>query len=278
MNPHDPARRPGAHAVTEEFGVEDPWKLSDGHPFRDPLDLVGRMVAEAARDVDELHGELTRAAQSAIELLEPIGRGEHAGMRGWYGILRTAGPQIELLVARRGAAYEHLTRAMSTYHRLLPEPDTALALKAPGQNLGPAPEHESEPGRDDDWAIADGRQLAALQAVEAGGLRFHQSAVYGDTWLCDGEGNRPKVLAETAERLMADGLLEKDASTSLYRPGQLLSLTPHGETALQDARTAAPRVSAALSRSHPASAPGVAVTDTAPVSLGGTASKPSRSR
>ncbi|ANZ14849.1 large ATP-binding protein [Streptomyces noursei] len=274
MNPHDPAKRPGAHLVAEEFGVEDPWALTDNRPPRDPRDLVGRMVAEAARDVDELHRELTRAAQSAIEVLEPIGRGEHASMHGWYGILRTTGPQIELLVARRGAAYEQLTRAVSTYHRLLPEPDAVPASKGPRQSVRLAP--GQEPGRDDDWAIADGRQFAALEAVEAGGLRFHQSAVYGYTWLSDGAGNRSKVLAETAERLLADGLLEKDTRTSSYRPGQLLSLTSQGEAALQDGRSTAPRVSAALSRSHPGPAPGV--TDTASASPVGTAAKPTRTR
>ncbi|MFI5993942.1 large ATP-binding protein [Streptomyces sp. NPDC051362] len=270
------AKRPGAHLVAEEFGVEDPWALGDDHPPHDPLHLVGKTVAEAARDVDELHGELTRAAQSAIELLEPIGRGDHASMRGWYGLLRTTGPQIELLVARRGAAYEQLTRAVSTYRRLLPESDTALASKAPLQSLGPAP--EQAPGRDDDWAIADGRQLAALEAVEAGGLRFHQSAVYGHTWLSDGDGNRPRVRAETAERLLADQLLKKDTSTSLYRPGQLLSLTPQGAEAFQVSRTTTPRVSAALSRSNPAAAPGSAVTHPAPASPASTTTKPSLSR
>jgi hypothetical protein len=266
MNPHDVAKRPGAHLVAEEFGVADPWALSNDHPPRDPLHLVGRMVAKAAREVDELHGELTRAAQSAIELLEPVGRGDHASMRGWHGILNTTGLQIELLVARRGAAYEQLTRAVSTYHRLLPE----SASKSPFLSLAPK--------RDDEWAIADGRQLAALEAVEAGGLRFHQSAVYGHTWLSDGDGNRPKVLAETAERLLADGLLEKDTSTSLYRPGQLLSLTPQGEEALQVSRTTTPRVSAALSRSSPASAPGGAGSDPPHASPAGTTAKPSRAR
>ncbi|MET9086110.1 large ATP-binding protein [Streptomyces sp. NPDC004237] len=270
------AKRPGAHLVAEELGVEDPWALSDDHPPRDPLHLVGRMVAEAARDVDELHGELTRAAQSAIELLEPVGRGDSASMRGWHGILGTAGPQIELLVARRGAAYEQLTRAVSTYHRLRPESDAEPAAKAPFQSLSLAP--EKAPGREGEWAIAGGRQLAALEAVEADGLRFHQSAVYGHTWLSDGDGNRPKVLAETAERLLADGLLEKDTSTSRYRPGQLLSLTPQGEEALQVSRTTTPRVSAALSRSNPASAPGSAVAEPTPASLVGTTAKPSRSR
>ncbi|WP_127360920.1 hypothetical protein [Actinacidiphila soli] len=83
------------------------------------------------------------------------------------------------------------------------------------------------------------------------------------------------MLAETAERLLADGLLEKDTSTSSYRPGQLLSLTPQGEAALQDGRSTAPRVSAALSRSHPGPSPGA---DTASASPVGTAAKPSRTR
>jgi hypothetical protein len=276
MNPRDTAKRPGAHLVAEEFGVEDPWALSDDHPPHDPLHLVGRMVAEAARDVDELHDELTRAAQSAIELLEPVGRGEHADMRGWQGIRHATGPQIELLVARRSAAYGQLTRAVTTYHRLLPESEAASASKSPFQSLSLAPEQAS--GRDDEWAIADGRQLAALKAVETGGLRFHQSAVYGHTWLSDGNGNRPEVLAETAERLLADGLLEKDTSTSLYRPGQLLSLTPQGEQALQVSRATTPRVSAALSRSNPASAPGSAGSDPTHASPTGTTAEPSRSR
>lgn len=276
MNPHDLAKRPGAHLVTEAFGVDDPWTLSDDHPPRDPLHLVGRMVAEAARDVDESHGELARAAQTAIELLEPVGRGDHASMHGRHGILRTTGPQIEVLIALRDAAYEQLTRAVSTYHRLLPESDAEPASKAPRQSLGLAP--EKAPGRNDGWAIADGRQVAALEAAEAGGLRFHQSAVYGDTWLSDRDGSRPKVLAETAERLLADGLLENDTSTSLYRPGQLLSLTPQGEKALQDSRTTTPRVSAALSRSSSASAPAGAVTDPTAASPASTTTKPSRSR
>ncbi|MCX4858211.1 hypothetical protein [Streptomyces canus] len=276
MNPHDMAKRPGAHLVAEEFGVEDPWALSDDHPPRAPLHLIGRMVAEAARDVDELHGELTRAAQSAIKVLEPVGQGDSASMRGWQGILRTTGPQIELLAARRSAAYEQLTRAVSTYHRLLPESDAESASKSPFQSLSLAP--EQGPVRDDEWAIADGRQLAALEAVERGGLRFHQSAVYGHTWLSDGDGNRPKVLAETAERLLADGLLEKDTSTSLYRPGQLLSLTPQGKQELQVSRATTPRVSAALSRSYPASAPGSSGSDRTHASPAGTTAKPSRSR
>ncbi|WP_328509575.1 hypothetical protein OG981_19015 [Streptomyces mirabilis] len=86
------------------------------------------------------------------------------------------------------------------------------------------------------------------------------------------------MLAETAERLLADGLLEKDTSTSRYRPGQLLSLTPQGEETLQVSRTTTPRVPAALSRSNPASTPGSAVTDPTHASPASTPTKPSRSR
>jgi hypothetical protein len=277
MNPHDPAKRPGAHLVAEEFGVEDPWALSDNRPLRDPLDLVGRMVAEAARDVDELHSELTRAAQSAIDLLAPIAQGDHAGMRGWYGVLRTTGPQIELLVARRGAAYEQLTRSISTFRRLLPEQDAARPSKAAVHDLGK--EKEQNPGRDDDWAISGDRQRGALEAVEAGGLRFHQSAAYGYIYLSDGRGQRPnpEVWPETVQRLVADGLLDQDTSEGLYRPGQLLSLTPQGEAALRAARTATPRVSAALSRSNTASLSGSAA-DPSVVPATSAATTPSRSR
>ncbi|MDX3775975.1 large ATP-binding protein [Streptomyces europaeiscabiei] len=277
MNPHDMAKRPGAHLVTEEFGVEDPWALSDDHPPRDPLHLVSRMVAEAARDVDELHSELTRAAQSAIELLEPFGRGDSAGLRGWDGILRTAGPQIDLLAARRSAVFEQLNQAVSTYHRLLPESDTEQASKAPRQSLGLTP--EQAPGRDDDWAIAGGRQLGALEAVEAGGLRFHQSAAYGYIYLSDGRGQRPnpEVWPETVQRLIADGLLDQDTSEGLYRPGQLLSLTAQGEAALRDARTSTPRVSVALSRSNTAAISGV-VADSVVAPATSAATRPSRSR
>ncbi|MFG2676386.1 hypothetical protein [Streptomyces sp. NPDC048445] len=133
--------------------------------------------------------------------------------------------------------------------------------------------------RDDDWAISGDRRLGALEAVEAGGVRFHQSAVYGYIYLSDGQGQRPnpEVWPETFQRLVADGLLVQDTSEGLYLPGQLLSLTPQGEVALRDARTATPRVSAALSRSGAAAISGPSV-DPAPALATGTATKSFRSR
>lgn len=134
-------------------------------------------------------------------------------------------------------------------------------------------------GRDDDWAISGDRRLGALEAVEAGGLRFHESAVYGDIYLSDGQGQRPnpEVWPDTVQRLVADGLIVQDTSEGLYRPGQLLSLTPQGEVALRDARTATPRVSAALSRSGAAAIPGPGV-DPSAAPATSTATKPFRSR
>ncbi|MFJ8853612.1 hypothetical protein [Streptomyces sp. NPDC102437] len=136
-------------------------------------------------------------------------------------------------------------------------------------------------GRDADWAISGDRRLGALEAVEAGGLRFHQSAVYGYIYLSDGQGQRPnpEVWPETVQRLVTDGLLAQDTSEGLYRPGQLLSLTPQGKVALRDARTATPRVSAALSRSGAAAisgtSPGV---DPSAAPATSTATRPFRSR
>jgi hypothetical protein len=121
VNPHDPAVRPGAHLVAAELGVGDPWELSDRHPVLSPLDIVGRLVATAAHEADDLHADLTRAAQAAIETLEPIAHGKAPQMRGSYGLLGAAGPQLELLAARRDMAYQQLARAVAGYRRLLPE-------------------------------------------------------------------------------------------------------------------------------------------------------------
>ncbi|WP_328697433.1 hypothetical protein [Streptomyces sp. NBC_00342] len=133
--------------------------------------------------------------------------------------------------------------------------------------------------RDDDWAISGDRRLGTLEAVEAGGVRFHQSAVYGYIYLSDGQGQRPnpEVWPETVQRLVADGLLVQDTSEGLYRPGQLLSLTPLGEVTLRDARTVTPSVSAALSRSGAAAISGPGV-DPPAARATGTATRSFRSR
>lgn len=230
MNPHDPAVRPGAHLVAAELGIEDPWELSDRHPLRAPLDIVGRLVATAAHEVDDLHADLTRAAQTAIQSLEPISQGKAPRLRGSYGLLGAAGPQLELLAVRRDAAYTYLTGALSAYRRLLPE-----AVETASEGLGPALERAADraPDRDDDRAVA--QQTTALRAVARGGLRLKQSALSEhDRYLSDGTGVLVPVWAQTVERMVADGLLVIDTSTRPTR-GQLLSLTPLGQEALRAA-------------------------------------------
>ncbi|MFJ5105109.1 large ATP-binding protein [Streptomyces sp. NPDC088554] len=275
MNPHDPAQRPGAHLVSEALSVDDPWLLSDPDQSGS-LSVLGRMVAVGAGHVDDLHNELSRRARSAIEILEPVGQGAVVNMRGSHGVLATIGPQIEVLSARRGAAYEHLTLAVSAYRGLLPGPDPERSSKVLDKDLNLG---EVEPGRSDDVTIAGDRRLQALEAVEGGRLRFHQSGLSGDIYLSDGQGRRPtpEVWPETVQQLVADGLLDQDTSEGLYRPGQLLSLTAQGKAALRDARTATPRVSAALSRSDTTAIPG-AVADPSAAPATGTAAKSSRSR
>jgi hypothetical protein len=283
VNPHDPAERPGAHLVAEEFEVDSPWDLTDNLPPHHPLDVVGRMIAATARDIDTLHSQLCRAAQSAIQILEPVGRGDHSTLRSPNGILGSSANQIELLVARRTAAYDQLTRAISSYHRLLHEPEAAQSSQAPDLDMKPELRQDLKTGQETrqvDWAIADGRELTALEAVEAGGLRFHQSGVHGYTYLSDGTGRRPnpEVWPETVSRMVADGLLNQDSSEGLYRPGQLLSLTPKGEDALRDGRAATSRVTAALHRSQAAPLPGCADAGAPPPASSGPTTKPSHGR
>ncbi|WP_433888526.1 hypothetical protein [Streptomyces sp. CA-111067] len=236
MNPHDPSVRPGAHLVAAEFGVEDPWELSDRHPLRHPLDIVGRLVATAAHEADDLHTDLTHAAKAAIEILEPIAEGKAPQTRGSYGLLGAAGPQLELLAACRDTAYPQLVRTVAGYRRLLPEAADAVA-----EGLGLELEQTAEdaPGRDDDWAIADDRQVQALRAVERGGLRLKQSALSEqDRYLSDGTGILVPIWAQTVERMLADGLLDIDTATKPTQ-GQLLSLSHLGQEALRASDDAA---------------------------------------
>ncbi|WP_329612536.1 hypothetical protein OG244_03890 [Streptomyces brevispora] len=192
MNPYEPADRPGAHLVAEKLGVEDPWLLTENHAPGDARDLVGQMIAEDARNLDSLHGQVTRAARSArsarsaVELLEPICRGEIVPANR-YGVLEAVAPRVEVLAARRAAAHEQLTRSIATFRRLVPDQDTVRPAKTATHDRG----LEQEPARHDDWAISGDRLLMTLEAAEAGGLRFHQSTESGDTYLSDGQGQPP---------------------------------------------------------------------------------------
>ncbi|MYV69535.1 hypothetical protein GT043_27045 [Streptomyces sp. SID2131] len=256
MNPYDPNTNPGTHLVAETLGVSEVSTINTTHRTGGPLYEAATRVIGAAYELDERHGQVTGAAKNALRLLGDIGDGKLSGARVSYAILRTSVPKLGELLTRQDRAHDLLVEAISAYQSLLPEPGTEHStVKAHEAN------QEQDSGRDDDWAIRDDRRLRALEAVEAGGLRFHQSEIYGYVCLSDSRGPHPapKVWPETVQRLVADGLLHQDTSESLYRPGQLLSLTPQGEAALREARTATPRVNAALSHSNTPANPGPGV-------------------
>ncbi|GGR35080.1 hypothetical protein GCM10010282_29490 [Streptomyces roseolus] len=228
----------------------------------------------AAYELDARHDQVTDAAKDALRLLGPVGDGKLSGARVSYASLRSSIPRLGDLIAQQDRAYDRLVEAVSAYRRLLPEAGTERSTVKAREA-----DREQDAGRDDDWAIAGDRRLRALEAAEAGGLRFHESALYGYAYLSNSRrpSAAPRVWPETVQRLVADGLLHQDTSESLYRPGQLLSLTPRGEVALREARTAAPRVNAALIRSSPPAGPGL-VADSTAAPVAGTASTASRSR
>lgn len=149
MNPHDPTDRPGAHLVSDQFGVADPWELTENYSPSDARDLTGRAVAETARNLDGLHDQLRRAARTAIELLTPIEHTSPDEMRGQYSVLGDIGLRIELLAARRDAAYTQLIGAMDTYRRVQTAPEATRPTNEPSH----------APSRDNDWAIEGDRRL-----------------------------------------------------------------------------------------------------------------------
>ncbi|WP_432061495.1 hypothetical protein [Streptomyces sp. S1] len=275
MNPYDPNTQPGLHLVAETLGASEAGTLSTAHRHGSPLHQATTRIIGAVHELDERHGQVTSAAKDALRLLKHIGDGTRiGGARVSYAILRNSIPELGDLLTRQDRAYDQLVEAVSAYQRLLPRSGTERStVKAHEAN------QEQDSGRDDGWAIAGDRRLRALEAVEAGGLRFHQSPVYGYVYLSDSRGPHPapKVWPETVQRLVADGLLHQDTSESLYRPGQLLSLTPQGEVALREARTAKPHVNAALKDSSALVSPGPVV-DSAAAPIAGTSGTASRSR
>ncbi|MFJ7907051.1 hypothetical protein [Kitasatospora sp. NPDC096204] len=139
MNPHDPLTHPGAHLVYERLGAGDAGELSGQHPYPSPMAHLASVVASCARDVDRLHQDLTERAQTVIERLQPVARGDHASMRGVNGIIQSAGLQVELLTARRGAAYEQLDKVLSAYER------GAETGRPPDLNSGTTPRTPTAP-------------------------------------------------------------------------------------------------------------------------------------
>ncbi|MEW2434129.1 large ATP-binding protein [Streptomyces caniferus] len=275
MNPYDANTHPGTHLVAETLGISEVSTLNITHSPDEPLYWSATRVIGAAHALDEVHHRVTDAAKDALRLLEPVGRGELDGARVSYALLRTAVPKLGDLLDQQGRAYGQLVESISAYRLLLPEPDSAhrSTKKVPGLDQKPTSD------RDDDWAVAGQRRRVAIEAVEAGGVRFRRTAIGDDPYVSREKPQRqdPAIWPQTVQRLVADGLLRQDTSEGVYRPGQLLSLTPQGEAALRDARATTTRVSAALGRSTTPTNSG-ALADTAAVPVARTSPTSSRSR
>ncbi|GAB3177293.1 large ATP-binding protein [Streptomyces incanus] len=275
MNPYDATTHPGTHLVAETLGVTEVSTLNTTYSLGDPLYRAATRVIGTAYELDELHSRVTHAAKDVLRLLEPVGLGELDGARVSYALLRTAAPELGDLLAQQDRAYGQLVESISAYRRLLPAPDSAQR----STNKGPGPAQKTTSDRDDDWAVARDRRLVALEAVEAGDVRLRRTAIGKDAYVSREKTQRqaPAIWPETVQRLVAEGLLHQDTSEGLYRPGQLLSLTPQGEAALRDARETTTRVSAALGRSTtPANF--VALSDSTAVPVARTSLTSSRSR
>ncbi|MFB7460987.1 large ATP-binding protein [Streptomyces sp. NPDC056188] len=264
MNPYDATTHPGTHLVAETLDVTEVSTLNTTYRLGDPLYRAATRVIGTAYELDELHSRVTHAAKDALRLLEPVGRRELGGAWVSYTLLRTAVPELGDLLAQQDRTYGQLVESISAYRRLLTAPDSAQR----STNKGPGLAQETTSDRDDDWAVTGERRLVALEAVEAGDVRFRRTAVGEDAYVLREKPQRqdPAIWPQTVQQLVAEGLLHQDTSEGLYRPGQLLSLTPQGEAALHDARATTARVSAALGRSTtPASSGALAHSAAVPV-------------
>ncbi|MEV4555734.1 hypothetical protein AB0K51_01905 [Kitasatospora sp. NPDC049285] len=275
MNPHDATKRPDAHLVFEVLAIEDPESLVTLHPSRSPLSMLATLVADSSRDTDRLHSALLERAETAIKTLERLTRAPGGDLRDSSGVLRSTGGEIEVLAARRGQAFEHLTRAVHSYERCRPGPVNTPTATTPEQTLV----HQQDGARQSStaWTPPEDQQLKVLLATGQGSLRLHQSALHpADRYFSDGTGDYVFIWPATVDWMQAEGLISIDTSTTVYE-GQLLFLTPRGADALHAKADATALVAAALSRSRHAPAPAAMTAPAAVPAPAATPGKPARS-
>ncbi|MFB8046342.1 hypothetical protein ACFC8F_34165 [Streptomyces hydrogenans] len=115
--------------------------LLGGMPVRDPASgqaaaLLSRLIREEADVLDGIAEQLHQQAEYAIDQLSRVADGrDQYRHRSTDGVLQLTGPQIDMLLARRGDAVRHLT-------------GLCTALKALSQaTAAPAPVVSCAPGR-----------------------------------------------------------------------------------------------------------------------------------
>ncbi|MGQ4488603.1 large ATP-binding protein [Streptomyces sp. SAS_281] len=250
MNPFDADTHPGPYLVVEVLGVGDVSVPALALGPEEPLHQAATRVIEAAAALDERHESVLNAVRRSQRLLEGAGRGEVGRAQVSYALLRTALPELGDVLAQQDRAYSQLVESLSAYRRLPSSPEPAQRATNRGHGQG----QKTMPDR----AIAGQRGLAALEVVAAGGVRFRRNAIGEDPYISREKAQRqdPAVFPQTVQRLVTDGLLHQDTTESVYRPGQLLSLTSQGEAALRDGRATTSRVSAALGRTTTQTASG----------------------
>ncbi|MGW2056221.1 hypothetical protein ACWCOZ_20295 [Streptomyces sp. NPDC001840] len=126
-------------------------------------------------------------------------------------------------------------------------------------------------------ALPTPAQFTALQEIQRGTVVLRERTL-NTSWYIS--GSQVRISIPTLRAMESRKWIRRDTSTSLYR-GQAVSLTQQGEAALEAARTAGPRVSAALRRSRPASDPSPSAAAHSPVKPNvapAPATTPSRSR
>ncbi|OCC13960.1 large ATP-binding protein [Streptomyces sp. PTY087I2] len=275
MNPYDADTQPGPYYVVEVLGVGNVSVPALAHRPGKALHQAATRVIGAAAALDERHENVLNVVQRAQRLLDGVGRGEVSRAKVSYMLLQAALPELGDVLAQQDRAYSQLVESMSDYRRLLTSPDPAQ--RATDKSHGQV--QKTRPDRNDDWAVAGERGLAALEAVAAGGVRVRRNAIGEDPYISGEKAQRQDlaVFPQTMQRLVADGLLHQDTNENVYQPGQLLSLTAQGEAALRDGRATTSRVSAALGRTTMQTKSG-ALADSATLPITTTAGAPSRSR
>lgn len=102
----------------------------------DALAELAGLVRKEADELDGIAEQLQSLAEYAIDQLKVITEGrDQYRHRSTDGVLQLTGLRIDMLLARRGAAVQHLTALCAAYKQASPP----AAVPAPGLAPSPAP-------------------------------------------------------------------------------------------------------------------------------------------
>ncbi|KPI02887.1 hypothetical protein OK074_5037 [Actinobacteria bacterium OK074] len=124
----------GTTKVREALGMT-PAKLVAAHAAGSAPALLGVLIQRAADNLDLIQDSLVRKAGNAADDLRRIAEGRDAEKSAMNnGYLQSAGPQIEILTARRSDGLAHLRGLTDVYRQITQPPDeTPAPAPAPRQ-------------------------------------------------------------------------------------------------------------------------------------------------